>query len=92
MFGFIDCMHWGWKIVLLFGMKCTDIIKRSLQLYWKQLLLKTYGFGIHSLECLGCTMTSMFYNGHRYLEGLLKVKAHKSITILMVMIIHCVVI
>jgi hypothetical protein len=73
-------------------MKCTDIIKRSLQLYWKQLLLKTYGFDIHSLGCLGCTMTSMFCKGHRYLEGLLKVKAHKSIIILMVMIIHCVII
>jgi hypothetical protein len=65
MFGFIDCMHWGWKIVLLFGMKCTEIIKRSLQLYWKQLFLKTYCFDMYSLECLTRTMISMFCNGLR---------------------------
>jgi hypothetical protein len=58
----------------------------------KQLLLKTYGFGMHFLRYLVQTMTSMFYNGLRYVQGLLKVKAHKLITVLMVMIIHWVII
>jgi hypothetical protein len=51
-------------IILLLGTECTYVIKRSLQLYWKQLLPVTYVFGMHSLGCLARTMTSMFYNDH----------------------------
>jgi hypothetical protein len=64
----------------------------SLQLYYKQLRLETYEFGMHSSGCQALTMTSMCFKCLRYLQGLLKVKVHKSFIKLMVIIIQWVII
>jgi hypothetical protein len=65
----IDCMHWSWKNCLVTWYRQFKGHKKDATIILEAMADMRLGFGMHSLECPGRAMISMFINDHHLWQG-----------------------